>query len=262
MPPRSPHAFAHSDRQMKSLRLGWIALALATCIGAQTRTTQQARFEVASIRESAVTPGAEGSGRERIDISPTTVWLRNASLSFSIQWAYGVKFYQISGPGWLKDQRWDILAKTQAAHSEQEFRMMMRALLTERFKVMLHTEQQVRPVYALTVGKGKLKVERASAEEATGLRVVDGDFVFTGTTMAQFAEQLSDFATVDRPVLNETALTGPFDFKLESAARAVRGGDGPSIFTAVAEIGVQMKTANEAVEIVVVDSAEKQPTTN
>jgi uncharacterized protein (TIGR03435 family) len=68
--------------------------------------------------------------------------------------------------------------------------------------------------------------------------------------------------TVDRPVLDKTTLTGPFNFKLESAARAVRGGEGPSIFTAVSEIGLQIRIANEPVEIIVVDSAEKKPTTN
>lgn len=244
------------------MRLACIALALATSMGGQSQTSRQNQFDVASIRESAVSSGTEGSGREHVDISPKSVWLRNASLSFSIQWAYSAKFYQVAGPGWLKDQRWDILAKTQDAHSEQEFRLMMRALLADRFKLILHEEKQVRPVYALVIGKGKLKLQKASAGDQTTLRVVDGDFVFSGTTMVEFADRLSDFATVDRPVLDKTALTGPFNFKLESAARAVRGGEGPSIFTAVSEIGLQIRTANEPVEIIVVDSAEKKPTTN
>jgi len=88
---------------------------------------------------------------------------------------------------------------------------MMRALLAERFKLLLHNEKQVRPVYALTSGKGKVKLQKASGDEPGTLRVIDGDFVFRGTTMAEFADQLSDFATVDRPVVNKTELTGAFN---------------------------------------------------
>jgi uncharacterized protein (TIGR03435 family) len=58
--------------------------------------------------------------------------------------------------------------------------------------------------------------------------------------MSEFAERLSDFATVDHPVIDRTGLTGRFDFKLDSAARAIRGGDGPSILTAVSELGLQL----------------------
>ena len=139
---------------------------------------------------------------------------------------------------------------------------MMRSLLADRFKLVLHHEKQMRPVYALVAGKGKNRLQKAVAGEPSTFRVVDGDFVFTSTTMAELADRLSDFATIDRPVLDKTGLTQPFHFKLDSAARAIRGGEGPSIFTAVSEIGLQMKPANEPVEIVVIESAEKKPSAN
>lgn len=65
------------------------------------------------------------------------------------------KFFQVSGPEWLKYQRWDIVAKTHEAHTTAEFRGMMRALLAEWFHVVLHTEEQVRPVYELVLSKGR-----------------------------------------------------------------------------------------------------------
>jgi uncharacterized protein (TIGR03435 family) len=209
-----------------------------------------------------VSPGTEGSGRERIDISPTSVTFRNASLSFSIQWAYGVKFYQVSGPDWLKYERYDILAKTQTASPERELRLMMRGLLADRFKLVLHNEQQLRPVYDLMPRKGKPKLQPASANEPNAFLVTDGSFVFRGTTMPQLAERLSDFATVDRPVVDKTGLPGTFNFKLDSAARAIRGGEGPSIFTAITEIGLELRPAREPVEIVVIDGCEKKPSAN
>jgi hypothetical protein len=75
-------------------------LAFATLASAQTALAP--RFDVASIRPSQMArSGGEGSGRENVFVSPTTVALRNASLSFCIQWAYGVLLYQVSGPDWI-----------------------------------------------------------------------------------------------------------------------------------------------------------------
>jgi len=243
------------------MRVGCLIVFSGVLLQAQPVRPSPPQFDVASIRESSISPGTEGSGRERVDVTPTSVWLRNASLSFDVQWAYGVRFYEISGVGWLKDQRWDILPKTQEAHSGQELCALMRTLLTERFKLILHTEKQTRPVYALVRGKGKTRLQKASPGEPATFGVVDGDFVFTNTTMTELADRLSDFATVDRPVLDKTGMKDSFNFKLESAARAIRGGEGPSIF-AVSESGLQMKPANEAVDIVVIDNADKKPSAN
>ncbi len=222
----------------------------------------QPQFDVASIRDTGIQPGTEGSGREQVELTPNSVWLRNASLSFVIQWAYDVRFYQVSGAEWLKDQRWDILAKTQAVHSEKEFREMMRGLLADRFNLVSHTERRARPVYTLIARKVGNKLQKSAMESSGAFQVIGGDFVFTNTTMAEFADRLSDFSTVDRPVLDRTGLTGRYTFKLDSVARAIRGGEGPSIFTAVSEIGLQMKPESEPLDVIVVDSAAKKPTEN
>lgn len=238
------------------MRAVFLTLALATYADGQPM------FDAASIHLSAVVPATEGSGRERVDVTSTSVWLHNASLNFAIQWAYGVQFYQVSGPDWLKEQRYDIRAKPTNPASVKELRLMMRALLAERFKLTLHTELQPRSVYWLVIGHGTSKLQSAQAEEASAVGVTDGDFVFRATTMPEFATQLSDFVTIDRPVLDNTGLAGRFNFRLDSAALAIRGGDGPSIFTAVSELGLQLKPANRPLEIVIVDSAQKQPTQN
>jgi len=101
----------------------------------------------------------------------------------------------------------------------------------------------------------------AGPNEGGGLVRVDVTST-RATTMSEFTERLSDFATVDRPVLDKTGLTGRFDFRLVSAARGMRGGEGPFIFTAVSELGLQVKPATEPVGMVVIDRAEKKPTEN
>lgn len=157
---------------------------------------QALQFDAATIRPAAVTSGTEGSGRERVEVTSTTVSLRNASLSFAIQWAYDVRFYQVAGPEWLKEARYDIQAKPPRVASESDLRLMMRALLAERFQLQLHKEQRPRPVYSLVV-RGTPKLQTAATADSASFGVTDGDFVFRATSMREFADRLSDFATVD-----------------------------------------------------------------
>lgn len=194
-------------------------------------------------------------------MTSTMLSMRNASLSLVIQWAYGVQFYQVAGPEWLKDARYDIQARPAGAASESELRLMLRGLLAERFKLVMHTEQRPRPIYSLSV-RGTPKLQAAAASDSASFGAMDGDFVFRATSMGELADRLSDFATVDRPVIDNTGLAGRFHFKLEQAAKAIRGGEGPSIFTAVSELGLRMQPENQPLDMLIVDSAQRSPSEN
>src|SRR5947209_3624516 len=68
----------------------------------------QTEFEVVSVRPARIgVTGGEGSGRESVVITQTGVTLNHASLSFCDQWAYNVRFYQVSGPHELTRDRYD-----------------------------------------------------------------------------------------------------------------------------------------------------------
>jgi len=54
---------------------------------------------------------ARGGGREEIEHSPLSLTMRNVRLSSAMKWAYDVNEYQISGPDWIKADRYDIMAK-------------------------------------------------------------------------------------------------------------------------------------------------------
>jgi uncharacterized protein (TIGR03435 family) len=247
---------------MNRMSRALLSLVLVASLAHRLSSQQLPQFDVASVREASAPVGVEGGGREKVEVTPKSVWLRNATLSFCIQWAYGIRFYQVSGPRWLSEARYEILAKTQEPRSQNELRLMMRALLADRFKLVLEHDRQPRPVYSLVLGKGQPQFQKAAEGTPSTFAVTDGDFVFGAHTMPEFAERLSDFATVDRPVIDKTSLEGAFHFRLVSAARAIRSGEGPSIFTAVSEIGLQLKPATEAMEVVVVESAERHPSAN
>ena len=68
--------------------------------------------------------------------------------------AYGVKNYQISGPGWLDTERYDIMAKMPPDTTKEQFALMLQSLIAERFKLTLHRETKDLPLYELAVAKG------------------------------------------------------------------------------------------------------------
>ena len=92
------------------MRITGIAAALIALTSAAA-----ASFEVASVRISQLAKaGGEGSTRESIDPTPGSLSMRNVSLRSAIRWAYSLKDFQISAPGWMKSERYDIVAKAPA----------------------------------------------------------------------------------------------------------------------------------------------------
>src|SRR5580700_8045761 len=68
----------------------------------------------------------------------------------------------------------------------------------------------------------------------------------------------------DKPVVDLTGLTGVYDFSVEWVMKAVlqNGGDGPSMFDAVEELGLKFVSTNHPMDLIVVDHCDKQPTEN
>ena len=87
------------------------------------------------------------------------------SLSDLLVYAYRVKPYQIFGPSWIRDGRWDIVAKLPEGASQDRVPEMLRSLLVERFKLAAHHESREMPAYQLVVDKGGTKFQAAPPEE-------------------------------------------------------------------------------------------------
>jgi uncharacterized protein (TIGR03435 family) len=86
------------------------------------------------------------------------------SLSDLIRIAYRVKPYQVQGPDWMAQQRFEIMAKIPEGVSPDKLPEMLQALLADRFKLTIHRDKKDLPVYALIVGKGGPKLTPASSE--------------------------------------------------------------------------------------------------
>ena len=96
--------------------------------------------------------------------------MRNVRLTSCIKWAYSVQDYQISGPGWLNTERFDIIAKAEGPAPDNQLRSMLQALLAERFKLALHRQTKELAAYALTIGKNGHKLHPSESDGPTSLK--------------------------------------------------------------------------------------------
>jgi len=130
-------------------------------------------FDVASVRPAAPIDQATMLAGLRMGRRPESMHVEGARATFTymslnelIAYAYKVRPYQVSGPGWLVSDRFDIGAKLPDGATRDDVPGMMQALLVERFKLAAHLETKEHPVIGLMIAKGgsKLKESTATAE--------------------------------------------------------------------------------------------------
>lgn len=277
---------------------GCIALSILAA-GAQT-PADAPEFEVASVKPAANPPfggrfpvsgpvaallGFSGGPGSK---DPGRFTCAGVSLKMLLVRAYNVKPYQIVGPGWLDTARFDIAAKLPPGTKDEQFRLMLQKLLTERFRIELHRETKELPQYRLTVAKGGPKLPPAEAipvykddaermaalQKQTAARMeamarggTMGSHSSTrmaSATVAKFAETLSSY--LDRPVKDVTGLEGLYAFTLNwvpDNGQPADDSSGPFMAAALQEqLGLKLEAAKGPVELLVIDKAEKTPIEN
>jgi uncharacterized protein (TIGR03435 family) len=122
---------------------------------------------VATIKPAEpITPAAITSGKFHlgVNVQGSRVDIGYLSLAELIPIAFNVKGHQVSGPDWMKTQRFDILAKMPEGASREQMPEMLRALLEERFQLKVHHENREHGIYALVVAKGGPKLKESPTE--------------------------------------------------------------------------------------------------
>jgi uncharacterized protein (TIGR03435 family) len=96
--------------------------------------------------------------------------LRNATMLDMIRLAYGVTDPDtiLGGPNWLERDRFDVVAKAPEQTPPDTVRLMLQALLADRFKLVLHKDTKPIQGFALTAGRGKPKIKEASGQGQSG----------------------------------------------------------------------------------------------
>ncbi len=250
---------------------------------------QQPKFDLADVHVSSTAYWfAEYNGgliRDGIYIN------RDATVLNLIRTAYGVTVDVIAGgPNCMKSDLFDIVAKVPQGTTPATANLMLQALLSERFRLVIQREMSPRPAYVLSVGKGGSKLKRAAASADSGCRqdlvgepggrggqagpasLPNMKVTCHNLTTKQIAENLRQMAGsyhntyLEHDVLDSTKLEGAWDFELEFTPIGLtgdKGRDAITIFDAVnKQLGLKLEKQDVPVESLVIKSVNRNPTAN
>jgi uncharacterized protein (TIGR03435 family) len=264
------------------MRMGLLAAAVGTAVicatGAQGRAAGDGTVQAKMMAKDAdpdwevvtVRPSDPDDKRDGIDVRGRHVMVWNRTVESMLRIAYGVqKSQMVGGPDWMRTDHFDVdgVPNVEGQPDLKQLQSMLSKLLTERFGLVAHIEQRELPVYAMTAGKGEPKM--AKSADPTGLSSESDNkahwggemvFEFKNTSMNELALDLVFLA--DRPVVDQTGLSGRYDFKLQwtfDENRAPTDGSAPpSLFTAIQEqLGLKLEAVKAPTDVVVIDKVER-----
>ena len=292
----------------KMLWLGCLALGAFQLHGQVLHATGPLpSFEVATIKPS--TDGKSVPSISTPTESRTmNVTARNLiEQAYRIPWTSGLNERVLGGPTWIDNDHYDVearidesMAATFSAMSNEQQKeqtsLMMQTLLADRFKLKVHFETRQLPIYELAVAKGGPKLAAAkelpSAAEgddrqrASVVPSLSAESLRKGVLVqyrGQEAEMTAKEATLDqlvhwlagyseiggRTVVNQTGLTGMYDFTLrwtrerltmptQQSVTSSSEPEAPALFTSLPEqLGLRLISTKGPVEVLVIDHIEK-----
>jgi uncharacterized protein (TIGR03435 family) len=246
--------------------------------------TSALTFEAVSIK-----PSGAPNGRVVMRDAAGQMSYTNVTVKTLILKAYQIRDFQLSGgPAWIASSRYDVTARvpsgshvdfpadpmTATDRQRETFRQrrdeMVRAMLADRFGLVIHKEMRELPVYVLTVAKGGPKLRDNGGKVSDPdlrpgmVRFNDGSFVGAQVDVPYLVQTLAGMS--DRTIVDKTGLSGKYDVELKwnpalgfSSPDDTSGAlpDGPSLFTALREqLGLRLDSGKGPVEIVVIDRVE------
>jgi uncharacterized protein (TIGR03435 family) len=257
------------SRQMR--RICPLILFSATLLFAQA----QPSFEVASVRSQPW----EGNGRVGVFIHGDTLSAEHTCLYGLVEFAYALRDEHLSGgPAWARcgvlasSDLYQVIAKAAGDPPPPtgQFRLMLQALLADRFQLRVHHVQKELPIYNLAVSPKGSKL-KASADDTpfslhVDARVNHGNSVRMTARHVSIAKLLLQFEFyAKRPVMDQTALTAFYDFEMAwdlDTSTVPQATDsewiGQSFEVALErQLGLKLVTGTASFDTIVIDHAEK-----
>lgn len=232
-------------------------------------------FEVADIHLSPQTPmmsarPASGGGAPRDGVY--RIW--SATHIDLIRVAYGAEADKIlGGPHWLELDRFDIVAKVAPGTTREGAQPMLRALLAERFALVVKEESKAFPVYALARGDGEPKLRMATAGTAAGCpqsllsAPVAGErtiitLACKSTSMAALAQRLASSLS-GKPVTDATGIAGDWDFEIPLPTPMNGTPDVKGVIDAVAKsLALKLEERLTPMPVITIEKVNRTPTPN
>lgn len=251
---------------------------VVACILSAGLTAQQTTpaFEVASVKPNTTDADPSMLVPPRGLVSIINVPLQNVIVN-----AFGIPpFRLVDAPDWIRQERFDITATIPDNAAPGETRVMLQALLADRFKLRTHRETRNEPTYQLVVARNDRRLgprlTPAAVDCSTrpfsptpsadptcasvmGVGPTGGTVVTKGQPLSRLISALG--MAVNRTVVDGTNLQGPFDVELRwsnDVTTSVTNSETPAIFTALQEqLGLRLDASRGPVDVLVVDSVER-----
>jgi uncharacterized protein (TIGR03435 family) len=281
------------------MNLKWIGIALVASIGlaqSQTENTSTPKFEVTSVRPNK----SPDLGEALIKFLPGGRFVAtNIPLVRIIAVAWNLPLQSqrliLASGVRMPDNIYDIEATAEKGTFPPglttetralKMRLMLQALLEDRFKLSIRREPKEQPVYTLAVGKGgpeksKFQEQNCGDTGPTWLSNPachflnggqDGGLHGASVTIAQVVEYVNSFT--DRPLLDKTGLNGFYDIQTEgwapmtasvpsldgapqSGDASVNNPDRPTLFNVFEKLGLRMDSQRAVIEMFVIDHVER-----
>ncbi|GGH07363.1 TIGR03435 family protein [Silvibacterium dinghuense] len=201
-------------------------------------------------------------------------------LTYLISEAFHIPIVRVTGgPDWVKQSRFDITAVPPDDSSARQYtppgithplideqRLMLQALLRDRFGLKYHLEKTEQPVYFLERNGKPLKLDTPKHPEWPPRTIVmvysdgkgNGEIVGQNTTMPYTAQQLSE--TLQRPVIDQTGITGSYDFHVDAPDEA-NADQTNAVLEGLPQLGLRLRAGKAPVDTIVIDAV-TQPTPN
>ncbi len=247
----------------------------------QAQTPPQ--FEIASIRPQPWT----NEGSIDVYVRGNTLYAEHADLYGLVDFAYGLRpdNLQVSGgPEWARHgvlsnvsgfdaALFQVIAKAPDGPepSAEQFRLMLQALLADRFQLRIHHAAKNLPVFNLEVMNGGSRLKENRSDTETSITYKSENPLRMNAVHAPMSVLVDELAcAASRPVINKTGLTGFYDFEIawsprflrDDLAGAEQNPDTPSVLVAVQrQLGLKLQPGSAPFETVVIDHAE-QPSAN
>ena len=232
-------------------------------------------FEVSTIKPNV----SDAAGMQVLTFRGRTFITENSSLADLMMFAYRVQMKQILGaPDWIEKDRYDINATPdqEGSPTADQVRIMIRKLLADRFQLKFHHDKRELSAFVLAIGKDGPKLK--AAQPNGNLHGVGIQPAKTGAMLFAYNAPISAFTSFlqsmifDRPVVDQTALTGRYDLTVTFTpddsmfnGRPIglpKLADGvepaPGFFQAIQEqLGLKLVAEKTQVDVLAIDHVEK-----
>jgi uncharacterized protein (TIGR03435 family) len=279
--------------------------AAAAPASAKTPAAKPLTFDIVSIRQNVSAQPNYAQGPPPYGPTGDGYRLANMPLFIPLLTAYvpstgGAAFFTqdriVGMPSWVMQERYDITAKVgeedmaewqKPASQLAMLQAMLRAMLEDRCKLLVHRDIKEVSVYSLVVGKNgpKFKETDPTVDHPGGQKLpwggvivpANGSLNMYGVSMASLATLMSSMGNLGRPVQDKTGLTGRYDIVIKMPQAPIGGGangpgggppggvSGPAVddpgsglFSGVPEqLGLKLEPEKSNVETLVIDHMER-----